>query len=146
MPPTEPPAAEEPAATPEPTVPPTPTPEPDYGRIALGDFEVTLFKRQPNVQLIFRFVALGRTDALERAKSCMVDVQCGGQRIPGFREPTFTDCEIEVDGIRGRSDKAMSWGNTEPVQGECTLRFAVVRASRLQSNEIVVDLKETPAP
>jgi hypothetical protein len=137
-----------PAATraprPLPSPTPTPMPEPDYGRITLGDFQVTVFKRLPNVQLVFKFVAVGQTEALRRAQSCMVDVQCGGRRIPGYGEPTFTDCELEVDGSRGRSDKAMSWGNTTPVEGDCTLRFAVVRASRLQSNEIVVDLKETP--
>jgi hypothetical protein len=134
------------APTPPPSPTPTPTPEPDYGPITLGDFRVTFFKSQPNVQLVFKFVAVGRTEALKRAKSCMADVQCGGRRIPGFGEPTFTDCELEVDGSRGASDKAMSWGNTTPVQGDCTLRFAVVRASRLRSNEIVVDLKETPGP
>lgn len=133
-----------PRQTPLPSPTPTPTPEPDYGLITIGDFEVTLFKRLPNVQLVFKFVAVGQAEALKRAKSCMADVQCGGRRIPGFREPTFTDCELEVNGSSGRSDKAMSWGNTTPVQGDCTLRFAVVRSSRLQSNEIVVDLKETP--
>jgi hypothetical protein len=134
------------APTPLPRPTSTPTPEPDYGPVTLNDFQVTLFKRQPNVQLAFEFVAVGQTEALKRARSCMVDVQCGGSRIPGYAEPTFTDCELEVDGSRGRGDKAMSWGNTTPVQGECTLRFAVMRASRLQSNEIVVDLKETPGP
>ncbi len=139
-------AASTPAPTPPPSPTPTPMPEPDYGLVTLGDFQVTHFKREPNVRLVFKFVAVGQVEALKRATSCMIDVQCGGQRIPGFDEPTFTDCELELDGIRGRSDKAMSWGNTTPVQGDCMLRFAVVRNSRLKSNEIVVDLKETPGP
>lgn len=36
----------------------------------------------------------------------------------------------------------MSWGTL--VHGDCTLRVAVVRGSRLQSNETVASLKETP--
>jgi hypothetical protein len=142
--------AHAPAAAPRqmPTPPPlptrTPTPEPDYGPITLGNFQVTLFKRQPNVRIVFQFAAIGRREALERAKSCVVDVQCGGHPIPGFDDPIVTDCELKVNGSSAVSGKAMSWGNSTPVQGDCTLRFAVVRASRLQSNEIVVDLKETP--
>ena len=131
-------------ASPTPT--PTPTPEPDYGPVTLGDLKVTVFKRTPNVQLVFKFMALGKTEALQRATSCIVDVQCGGQPIPGFSSPSITDCELEVDGVLGRSDMARSWGNTTPVQGDCTLRVAVVRGSRLQSNELVVPLKETPGP
>jgi hypothetical protein len=137
-------ASQPPTAAPKVTPPtPTPTPEPDYGLLTIGDFKVTVFKSEPNVQLVFAYVVVGNPEALKRAKSCMVDVRCGGQRIPGYNEPTFTECDLALDGFRGKGSKAISWINTTPVQGACTLLFAVVRASRLQSNEILVDLQET---
>lgn len=127
-----------------PRPPPTPqaTPEPDYGMITLGDLEVTAFKREPNVSLVLKYVAIGKPEALQQAKTCMVEVQCGGQPIPGFREPTLTDCRLAVDGPLGKGSLAEAWGNTTPVQGACTLRFAVMRAARFRSNVLVVPLEE----
>jgi hypothetical protein len=130
------------AAQPPPTTPSTP--EPDYGRLTLGDFKLQVFKKQPNLQLAFTFAALGQPAAILHKGGCSIDVECGGQgNIPIYNERALTECPLQVDGLIGKGSVATSWVTAAPAEGTCRLRFALTRNSQLTSNEMVVELQET---
>jgi hypothetical protein len=105
-----------------------------------------VFKKQPNLQLAFTFAALGQAAAIQHGGSRSVDVRCGGQGTLGHNERSLVDCPLQLEGLIGKGSVATGWSTSAPAQGDCTLRVALVRGSRPASNELVINLKETPGP
>jgi hypothetical protein len=123
------------AALPPATTVPTPPPQPRsaLGRVTLGDLKVVEFRREPQMVMNVRFVALG--NEVVRDAFCSFRIDCAGG------QEHLVSCPLDVAGIKGSGSLQYAAAGPAPAQAACRLELTLSDGRSPKSNTASVALQ-----